>query len=111
MFICNKCNCGKDSCGDVSKKNIAKLGKDISAISVSSKLQLLFLLSTENHCVCDLVGHTGLSQSLISHHLSDFVASGHVENKKEGKYREYSLTDKGKKTIKAMEVLLGKEVE
>lgn len=110
MFICNKCNCGKGICGGVTSKTIKKLEKNITSISVASKLQLLFLLSSEDHCVCDLEGHTGLSQSLISHHLADLSKSGLIENKKEGKYRQYSLTTKGKKTIKAMELLIDEGV-
>jgi DNA-binding HxlR family transcriptional regulator len=43
-----------------------------------------------------------MSQSLISHHLSDLISAGFVDNKREGKFVEYYLTPKGKDLIKTL---------
>lgn len=48
------------------------------------------------HCVCELMEHVDLSQSLISHHLKDLKDAGVVVDEKRGLRVYYSLTDKGK---------------
>ncbi len=45
-------------------------------------------------CVSDLQAHTGLSQSLVSHHLTDLIDADLVEYRQERTFMEYSLTDK-----------------
>jgi len=37
-----------------------------------------------------------MSQSLISHHLSDLTSAGLINSTREGKYVEHYLTPKGK---------------
>jgi DNA-binding transcriptional ArsR family regulator len=37
-----------------------------------------------------------MSQSLISHHLSDLTSAGLIDNIREGKYVKHYLTPKGK---------------
>ena len=63
------------------------------------------ILAGAPHCVCDLVAHTKLSQTLISHHLSDLDEAGLVQGEKSGAFVDYSLTAKGRKLIKAIELL------
>lgn len=55
------------------------------------------------------MSHTDMSQSLISHHLSDLARAGFVKSKRSGKFSDYYLTPKGKKYIKAILVLNKKE--
>ncbi len=40
--------------------------------------------------------HTGLSQSLLSHHLVDLLDLGLFDKKKDGWFVEFFLTEKGK---------------
>lgn len=75
-------------------------------VSVKSRLELLFLLHNKPHCVCDLIEHTGMSQSLISHHLSDLETKRYISSKRNGKFIDYQLTLKGIKTLKAMELII-----
>lgn len=83
--------------------DIAELVKLFSLLSSTSRLKLLSLLSIEPHCVCDLQTHTHMSQSLISHHLSDLVENELISRQRKGKYIEYFLTKKGENIIKAIE--------
>jgi ArsR family transcriptional regulator len=73
--------------------------------SVPSKLKILRLLADKSHCVCDLIEHTKLSQTLISHHLADLSVNGLVESEKNGAFVDYSLTDKGRTLVLAIQVL------
>lgn len=68
----------------------------LEMISEESRLNLLCILRQGEHCVCELMEHVGLSQSLISHHLRDLKETGVVTSEKRGLRVYYSLTDKGK---------------
>lgn len=107
MFISKRCDCfSKPSQCCKSYQDIEKLSKDLSLLSVKSRLDILLHLKDRPHCVCDLVSHTDMSQSLISHHLSDLTIAGLVESKRVGKYFDYYLTDKGKKFLDAFFIIL-----
>ena len=108
MFISKRCDClsklGK-CCQSI--KNTERLSKDLNLLSVKSRLDILFLLKDKPHCVCDLISHTDMSQSLISHHLADLTDAGYVKNKREGKYLDYYLTLKGKQLLEGLLVMIG----
>jgi len=80
-------------------KKIASLSALLQLVSEKSRLQLLCVLKEKNHCVCELMEHVGMSQSLISHHLKDLKSAGIVTAQKKGLYVYYSLTSKGKRII------------
>lgn len=106
MFISKRCNCLSKLVGCCKKSQISKLGKDLEMISVKSRLEILFLLKQKSHCVCDIISHTSMSQSLISHHLSDLAKSGLIANKRDGKFIDYFLTKKGEKVINAVQLII-----
>lgn len=110
MFISKRCDCSsKLSKCCQSGKNTEKLSKDLSLLSAKSRLDILFHLKDKPHCVCDLMSHTDMSQSLISHHLSDLTNAGFIESKREGKYMDYYLTIKGKRFLDALFLMLNQK--
>lgn len=76
------------------KKELSTL---LKLISDNSRLQILYLIQKNEHCVCKLIEETKLSQSLISHHLKDLKDYGLVFKRIQGKWSYYSLTPKGQK--------------
>lgn len=110
MFISKRCDCisklGK-CCR--TTKDIENLSNDLSLLSVKSRLDILFLLKDKPHCVCDLENHTGMSQSLVSHHLSDLTYAGFIKSKREGKYIDYYLAQKGEKFLEAVLLMINKK--
>jgi DNA-binding transcriptional ArsR family regulator len=84
------------------------LSRNLTLLSVKSRLDLLFLLKDKSHCVCDLTTHTNMSQSLISHHLSDLTSAGLIDSTREGKYVEHYLTSKGKILAKMLIAMTSK---
>ena len=88
-----------DCCSsDNSKsKKVGELSALLKIVSENSRLQILCILQKNEHCVCELMKETKLSQSLISHHLKDLKEVDLVSDKKEGKWVYYSLTDEGKR--------------
>jgi ArsR family transcriptional regulator len=68
----------------------------LKIVSEESRLKLLCLLRNGEHCVCELMEHVDLSQSLISHHLKDLKDAEVVADEKRGLRVYYSLTKTGK---------------
>jgi len=78
-------------------KIVGGLSDLLKLVSDNSRLQILCILQKEEHCVCELMEETNLSQSLISHHLKDLKDADLVSDRKDGKWSFYSLTPKGQR--------------
>ena len=92
-------NMGSYSCCSVNKKEykqVSSLSLTLKLVAEESRLKILCILKRGQHCVCELIEHTKLSQSLISHHLKDLKDAGLVVDEKKEQWVYYSLTDKGK---------------
>lgn len=77
-------------------KHVTKMSDLLKIVSEESRLRLLCILRRGEHCVCEIMEHVELSQSLISHHLKDLKKVDVVQDEKRGLYVYYSLTKKGK---------------
>ena len=75
---------------------ITQLSALLTLVSEKSRLRLLCLLREGEHCVCEIMEHVDMSQSLISHHLRDLKELGLIADEKRGLYVFYSLTPRGK---------------
>jgi len=75
---------------------VAYLSSLLRIVSEENRLKLLCFLLQKKHCVCELIKHGDMSQSLISHYLKDLKNAGLVANKKQGIRVYYSLTNKGR---------------
>jgi DNA-binding transcriptional ArsR family regulator len=78
---------------------LSKRSSLLKLIADESRLELLSVLNNKSRCVSDLITETGLSQSLISHHLRDLKDGGLVKSERDGKWMNYSLTAKGRRII------------
>ena len=102
-YMYQRCHCSiKPKEYQFSDEQISLLENRLKLIGVKARLELLLLLQEGSHCVCDLTTHSGLSQSLISHHLADLQEACFITSKKEGKYVEFSLTENGKELLHAL---------
>lgn len=68
----------------------------------STRFQIVLHLMQGEECVCDIGGHLGLEQTLVSHHLSTLRSVGLVQDRKVGTWVHCSLTPK---TLKELETL------
>jgi len=75
---------------------VTALSSLLKIVSEESRLKLLCILKQGEYCVCEIMEHVDMSQSLISHHLKDLKDIGIVVDEKRGLYVYYSLTPKGK---------------
>lgn len=83
-----------------SFSKIQDLSQLLKLVSDHSRLRILCVLKNNERCVCDIIQNIHLSQSLISHHLSDLKNADLVVDRKEGKWVYYSLTSKGQQITK-----------
>ena len=83
----------------------------LKLVSEESRLKLLCILRKGEHCVCELMEHVQMSQSLISHHLKDLKDAGVVMDEKRGLRVYYWLTDKGKHITNLLFQIPKKEVK
>ena len=61
--------------------------------SDNTRVRILWALSKEEMCVCDLAILLGMTKSAISHQLKSLRLARIVKNKKQGKVVYYSLAD------------------
>ncbi len=93
-------NMGSYSCCTplTSESNqVNSLASILKIVAEESRLKILCILRQGEHCVCELLEHLDLSQSLTSHHLKDLRAIDVVKDEKRGLRVYYSLTDEGKR--------------
>lgn len=106
-------NMGSYNCCTPDKQEfhkIVSLSHLIKLIGEESRLKILCILRQGEHCVCEIIEHLSLSQSLISHHLKDLKDAGLVHDKKKGQLVYYSLTEKGKHVTNLLFSIPKKEV-
>ena len=109
MFISKykRCKCvGGETTLSFHNEDIDSAGNLLQLVAVPSRLKLLLLLAKGPHCVCDLTKHTKLSQTLVSHHLSDLSKAGIVSSAKDGQFMIYRLTAKGSETINKLKSII-----
>jgi len=59
----------------------------------STRLKIMWALSKERMCVCDLAVLLGITKSAVSHQLKSLRLTNLVHNEKEGKNVYYSLVE------------------
>lgn len=78
----------------IKYKNNAKVFK---AFCDENRLQILDLLSTGEQCACVLLEQLHIGQSGLSYHMKILVEAGIVDNRQEGKWTYYKISEEGSK--------------
>ncbi len=69
------------------------LAETLKIIGDATRLKMLYALSHEELCVCDIANLLCMSKSLVSHHLRILKAMRLVRYRREGKMAFYALDD------------------
>jgi len=93
-------NCCQPKTDEFNK--VDSLSSLLKLIGEESRLKILCLLRQGEHCVCEILEHFDMSQSLTSHHLSDLKDADLIADRKEGRQVFYSLTKKGQKVTNSI---------
>ncbi len=99
MFIYKKCLCAPSRHKKDDITEFDWVARKMKLLSAPSRIAILSVLYKAPHCVSALQVHTGLSQTLISHHLRDLGEEGFVKSTREGTFIRYRLTPHGQKLI------------
>lgn len=81
---------------NVKYQNTSSLSSVLKLVGDENRLKILCILQKGEHCVCEIIKHLNLSQTLVSHHLKDLKDFELVSDRKDSKWSYYSLTSKGK---------------
>jgi len=79
---------------EADTKEAKKRGRFFKALGDESRQKILKLLSIREMCVCELIIALNMTQPTASHHLSILEEANLVENRKEGRWVFYRLTNK-----------------
>ena len=66
-------------------------GSIVKAISDTSRLKIIDILSCGEQCACDIQKYFNFSQPTLSHHMKILMESGLVTSRKEGTWIKYTL--------------------
>lgn len=102
MFMYQKCSCTTKPITKGDDNRYVRAARLMKVLSSPNRAQLLSVLHDGPHCVTDLQKHTSLSQTLVSHHMIEFVRLGLVTKKKDSRFVEYSLTPRGQRLTQAL---------
>ena len=91
--------CNSDTAEFTQTEALAEL---LQLVGDESRLRLLCVLRQGEHCVCEILEHFEMSQSLVSHHLADLKFAGLIRDRKDGRKVFYSLTEKGKRIARTI---------
>lgn len=69
-------------------QNVAQICK---ALGDANRLEIIEMLSDGERCGCKLLEHFEITQPTLSHHMKILVECGLVNDRKEGKWHQYSL--------------------
>lgn len=112
MFIFKKCACSiqphEQLTVDAEFKQLARV---LKLVTIPSRIAILSILYKAPHCVCDIQTHTGLSQTLVSHHLKSLSNGGLVASFKKGTFVEYRLTAEGRCVVACIQELISKKYD
>ena len=76
-----------------SQGTLDALAEFFSVLSNPTRLKIVYALSTQEMCVCDLASLLGMSDSAVSHQLRHLRALRLVRPRREGKLIYYNLDD------------------
>lgn len=71
-----------------------KTSRIFKTLSDETRLRIISLLSNGELCVCDLMAALDLPQSTVSRHLATLRNTGLVEDRRQGVWMYYRLTDR-----------------
>jgi ArsR family transcriptional regulator, arsenate/arsenite/antimonite-responsive transcriptional repressor len=65
------------------------------SLSDATRLRILAILRSGEHCVCELMEQLELGQSLLSFHLKTLKEAGLVRDRRQGRWTYYTLNEEG----------------
>jgi len=96
---CEHCISEKFSGVAPDEKALFDAAELLKVFGDSTRLRIIFVLSQNEKCVCDIAAELGMTQSAISHQLRVLKQARLVTTRRDGKTIYYSLCDEHVRTI------------
>jgi ArsR family transcriptional regulator len=72
------------------------------ALADENRLRILRMLQEGERCACELLDELQIGQSTLSHHMKILCDSGLVEDRKQGRWIYYSISEEKAEKFKEM---------
>ena len=72
-------------------RDLEQLAGLFRVLAEPNRLRILYLLMQRETCVCELLPELGISQPLLSHHLSVLAESGLIQSRRQAQRIFYSI--------------------
>ncbi len=82
---------GRSRLEEKVEKELEHLAGLLRVLAEPNRLRILYLLMQRETCVCELLPAMGISQPLLSHHLSVLSESGLVQTRRQAQRIFYSI--------------------
>ena len=89
---------------------VERLSQAFHALSDPTRLQILAMLRYGERCVCDLTDALESGQSRLSFHLKTLKDAGLVQDRRDGRWAYYSLTEGALEDLQTQMNDLGKDL-
>ena len=83
-----------------------RIAQRFKALADETRLRILALLANDELCVCDLMAILNLPQSTVSRHLATLRNAGWVEDRRQGVWMYYRLSQDNEPLAEDMRALL-----
>jgi len=84
------------------EEELADMAELFKVFGDSTRIKILYTLSKNEMCVCDIASLIGMTQPAVSYQLKVLKQAGLVKNRRDGKTIFYSLADSHVETIIGM---------
>lgn len=78
------------------KDKYTKTAEMFKAFCDENRIRILEMLQSGEKCGCKLLEELNVSQPTLSHHMKILCDAGIVENRKEGKWTHYRISNSGR---------------
>jgi ArsR family transcriptional regulator len=83
-------------------KDLEQLAGLFRVLAEPNRLRILYLLMQRETCVCELLPEMGISQPLLSHHLSVLAESGLLQSRRQAQRIFYSVVPEALAQLKGL---------
>lgn len=83
-------------------KELDRLAGLFRVLAEPNRLRVLYLLMQQETCVCELLPDLGISQPLLSHHLSVLAEAGLVRSRRQAQRIYYSVAPEALAQFKSL---------
>lgn len=79
------------SLGNQTEEGLAQLARLFRVLAEPNRLRIMVLLMQRETCVCELLPEMGISQPLLSHHLSVLTEAGLIRPRRQAQRIYYAV--------------------